>query len=173
MFSLLAASPERGFFRGPEPHVIEQGEPGEFPDCALGETVITPEVNRASEDAFKPVDKPRYCFPLLGKLNSSSSSDPERKCTHRLCCSERGHPDWNEPVLPKRKSEIGMSLNLKNEFPISARVQKCTVWRRAKRKTAQYERAGAKDQVRGTVFFLTVKYLDLPQSLPNDGGHHT
>ena len=64
---LLAESDDvigrRGFagnvvFHVPELHVIEEGKPGEFPNRSLRETVIRTEVNRAAEDAFKPVDEP-------------------------------------------------------------------------------------------------------------------
>src|SRR5262249_11796299 len=80
-------------------------------------------------------------------------------------------PDWYEPVLPKGKSEIGMSLDLKNEFSISLRVQKCAFWRLSERKSAENERSRAEDQVLFTVLFITVDHLDLSQSLPNKRCH--
>ena len=52
----------RGFARNvvfhvPEPHAIEEGKPREFPNRVLRETLISAKVNRAGEDAFKPVDE--------------------------------------------------------------------------------------------------------------------
>jgi len=51
-------------FHVPEAHAIEEGEPGKFPNPALGETVITAEVNRAREDAFKPIDEPQVVLSI-------------------------------------------------------------------------------------------------------------
>ena len=43
------------FFHVPEPHVIEEGKPRQFPNRTLRETVITAEINGARKNAFKPV----------------------------------------------------------------------------------------------------------------------
>jgi hypothetical protein len=53
----------RGFagnllFHVREPHVIEEREPREFPDSLLLYLLIGSKVDRAREDAFKPVDEP-------------------------------------------------------------------------------------------------------------------
>src|SRR5207249_3276551 len=139
------------------------------------EAVIGAEVNRAREDAFKPVDEPTVVLPITRQteLFEHFRTGMKPHASALLPHGKRGDPDWNQPVLPKRESKIGMSLDLKNEFPVSSRVQKCAFWRPSKRKTANNKRSGAKDQVLGTVLFLTVKYLDLAQSLPNDRCHHT
>jgi hypothetical protein len=51
-------------FHIPESHVIEESKPGEFPNRTLRKTVISAKVNRAREDAFKPVDEPAVVLPV-------------------------------------------------------------------------------------------------------------
>jgi hypothetical protein len=72
----------RGFagnvvFHVPKPHVIQEGKRRAFPNRALRETVISAEVNRAGEDAFKPIDVPTIVLPITWPPNSSSISEPE------------------------------------------------------------------------------------------------
>jgi len=162
-------------FQVPEPHVIEKGKPVEFPNRVLRETVVSTEVNRACEDAFKPVDEPTVVLPITWQTEffEHFRAGIKPHASTLLPHGERGDPDWNQPVLTKGESKIGMSPDLKNEFSIFPRMQKCSFLRPLKRETAQNKRARPKDQVLGTVLFLTVKYLDLPQSLPNDRCHHT
>ena len=134
-------------FHVPAPHVIEEGEPGEFPNRALREMIITAEVNGAREDAFKPVDEPTLVLPITGQTKPFEhfGTGTEAHAAVLLPDGERCDPDWNEPVLPKGKSEIGVSLNLKSEFPVSSRVQKCALRRPSKWKTAQNERTRGED----------------------------
>jgi hypothetical protein len=80
-------------------------------------------------------------------------------------------PDWNQPVLTKRQSDIGVSLDLKNKFPVPSRVEKRVLRRPSERKPAQNERARAEDQVLPTVFLVPVEYLNLSQSLANKRCH--
>jgi predicted RecB family nuclease len=56
--SLLAGITEK------ERNMIEEGKSGEFPNRALRETVISAEVNRARENALKPVDEPTVVLPI-------------------------------------------------------------------------------------------------------------
>src|SRR5262249_42540531 len=111
-------------FHIPETHVIEEGKPGEFPNRSVRETVIRTEVNRATENAFKPVDEAAIVLSVTRQTEFFEHFGPgtEVDASALLPDGERRDPDWNEPVLPKRKSEIKMSLNLKNEFPVSPRV---------------------------------------------------
>jgi len=129
--------------------MIEEGKAREFPNRLLRKTVIGPEVNRAREDAFKPVDEPTVVFSITRQteLFKDFGAGTEADAPALLPDRERRDPNWNEPILPKGQSEIGMSLDLKNEFPVSPRVQKCAFRRSSKRKTAQHERARAKDEV--------------------------
>jgi hypothetical protein len=144
----------RGFARNvvfdvPEPHVIEEGKSGEFPNRAPRDTVISAEVNCAGENAFKSVDEPMIVLSITRQTEFFEHFRTGMKphASTLLPYGERGNPDWNQPVLPKGESEIGVSLDLKNEFPVSPRVQKCAFWWPSKRKTAQHERTRGKDQV--------------------------
>ncbi len=67
MPELLAESDDvvgrRGFagkvlFHVPEPHVIEEGKPGEFPNRMLRKTIISAEVDRAREHPLKSFNEP-------------------------------------------------------------------------------------------------------------------
>jgi hypothetical protein len=110
---LLAESDDvvdrRGFagnvgFHVPEPDVIEESKPGEFPNAALRETVISTEVNRACEDAFKPVDEPTVVLPITWQTEFFEHFGTGMKphASALLPYGERGDPDWNQPVLAQR-----------------------------------------------------------------------
>jgi hypothetical protein len=130
-------------FHVPKPHVIEESKTREFPDRTLRKAVISAKINCACEDALKPVDE----TPVVGPVSREAEFFEHfgaRTKPHTLALlpeSERCNPDWNQPVLPKRQSEIRVSLDLKNEFPIPSCVEKRGFRRPSEGKPAENERA--------------------------------
>ena len=115
---LLAESDDvigrRGFagnvaFHVPEPHVIEEGKPREFPNGTLRETFVRPEVNGARENAFKPVDEPTIVRSITRQTEFFEHFRTGMKphASTLLPYGERGNPDWNQPSCPKGSPKSG------------------------------------------------------------------
>jgi hypothetical protein len=98
----------------PKPHVIEEGEPREFPNRTVRKTVISAKVDGAREYPLKSFNEPPVMLPVTRQTEFFEHFGPGTKvdASALLPYCKRSDPDWNEPILPKGKSEIGMSLDL-------------------------------------------------------------
>ena len=85
---------------------------------------IGPEVDRAREDPLETPDQPAVMGSILRQIKvfEDFGGGPKDRITALLPNGKGGDPDWDEPVLTERKSELRVPRDLQPEPAVPARV---------------------------------------------------
>lgn len=113
--------------------MIKTVKPGQVEQTTSGWTPFPAEKYSCGIDPFKTLRDPAVIATVLMELEGvhNPGGTVEMYCALLLPHGESGNPNWVESIAPKGQSEIRMSEDMKEEFPIPALVNKLLFRKRA------------------------------------------
>ena len=108
----------------PDPQAIEEVEPLTVPNRMPPTRRIGPEVDRTGENPLETLNQPAVMRSIFRQIKvfEDLGGGPKHHVPGLLPNGKGGDPNWDEPVLPERKSILRVSGHLQPEPAIPERV---------------------------------------------------
>ena len=132
----------------PELHAIKEVNPTPVEDGAGGSLAISAEEDARRKDALETLDDAAVVKTVFGQLNKIEylSGGTKMNLAALLPDSQRSSPKWDQPILTKGQSIVGMGDQLKRKFAVASGIGKFSLLWSTQGHSAQNERPGMECQ---------------------------
>jgi hypothetical protein len=138
----------------PDLRLSEEAEPGASNYFCVPAESVRSEEDGCPEDALESGNQSSILLAALmhaeGFEHFGCCSEPDGLTLLSYC--ERGQVNWNDPILAKGKSVVGVSRNLENEIAVTPFVNRFAWGRLPDWQSTQDERSGTESQVLSPLF---------------------